>query len=204
MKLRNWILGGVGIALAIALAAAPTAPITQPAQAATQMLCQGDVSGASTGARVVVNTSSTASPQPQYVLNSQGCAQINLADVGFFLSQGFTQGSPFQTVVFNTGVATGTTDFVIGTIPANAYIQAILFSNSVAAAVTGGISIGTTANGTDVVAAQACAASCVTFTTDALTLKRNFSTTAGTALHAAAVTAWNSANVTITVVYGFF
>jgi hypothetical protein len=177
--MKKWFLGGLA-ALGLAALFAPT-----PSYAASQYLCAPEVSGAAAGPRNVVNTSSTATPQPQYSLNGQGCAQINVADVGFFLSQGFTQGSPFQTIVFNTGVATGTTNFVIGTIPAQAYIQSIMFSNSVAAAVTGGISIGTTANGADVVAAQACAS-------------------AGTPLNAAAVTAWNSANVTITVTYGFF
>jgi hypothetical protein len=203
MKLRNWLLGW-GIACGLALLFTLGQPPYEQAQAASQFLCQGDVSGASTGSRVVVNTSSTTTPQPSYVLNPSGCAQINLADIGFFLSQGFTQGSPFSTFVFNTGVAAGTTDFVIGTIPAQAYIQSIMFSNSVASAVTGGVSIGTAANGVDVVAAQTCGATCLTFTTDALLLKRPLSLTAGTALHAAAVTAWNSTNVTITVTYGFF
>lgn len=203
MKLRNWLLAwGAAICLALLLTLGHT-PYDQ-VQAASQFLCQGEVSGAATSSRVVVNTSSTATPQPSYTLNSVGCAQINSADVGFFLSQGFTQGSPFGSFVFNTGVAAGTTDFIIGTVPAQAYIQSIIYSNSVAAAVTGGISVGTTANGTDVVAAQACASTCLTFTTDALLLKRPLSLTVGTPLHAAAVTAWNSTNVTITVVYGYF
>ncbi len=196
--MKKWFLGGLA-ALGLAALFAPA-----PSYAASQILCAPEVSGAATGSRVVVNTSSTASPQPSYTLNAVGCAQINVADVGFFLSQGFTQGSPFQSLVFNTGVATGTTDFVIGTIPAQAYIQSIIYSNSTANAVTGGIAVGTTANGTDVVAAQACAANCLTFTTDALLLKRPLSLTAGTALHAAAVTSWASANVTITVTFGFF
>jgi hypothetical protein len=203
--MKKWFLGGIAaLGLAALIGLAPTPQIIRPAEAASMLLCQGDVSGASTGARVVVNTSSTATPQPSYTLNAAGCALIAQADVGFFLSQGFVQASSQNTILFTTGVATGTTDFVIGNIPAGAYIQQIIYSNAVAAAVTGGISIGTTANGTDVVAAQACASSCLTFTTDALLLKRVFSNTATTALHAAAVTAWNSTNVTITVVYGYY
>lgn len=168
-----------------------------------QVMCQGDVSGASTGSRVVVNTSSTASPQPQYILNSAGCAYIALADIGFFTSLGYTQPGLFS-AVFNTGVATGTTDFIVATLPANAYIREILVSNSVASSVTGGISFGTTANATDIVTALTCGATCLTFVADTSLSKRVFSLTAQQAVHAAAVTAWNSTNVTITVIWGYF
>jgi hypothetical protein len=139
-----------------------------------------------------------------YSLDNQGCAVIALADIGDAAAGGLTQSGPVRAFIYNTGVATGTTDFTIGSVPASAALTGIFFSNSVAAAVTGGISIGTTANGVDVVAAQACGSTCVAFTTDALTLKRVFSLTAATPLHAAAVTAWNSTNVTITVLYSYF
>lgn len=188
----------------LALAAALLATSLAPASAANIFLCQGDVSGASTGSRTVGGTLSAVPSGTIYVLNSAGCALIASGDVGYFLSQGYTQGSPYQSFIFNTGVATGTTDFVIGNIPAGGFIKDILYSNSVAAAVTGGVSIGTTANGVDVVAAQTCGSTCLTFTTDALLLKRPFSLTAATPLHAAAVTAWNSTNVTITVIWGYF
>lgn len=190
-----------------ALAVAALLAWTAPAKAAVVYMCQGDVSGASTGARTIGGTGSAVPSATLYTLNSAGCAVILQADVGFFQSQGFTQQSSDNTILFTTGVATGTTNFVIGVIPANAYIRNILFSNAAAAAVTGGISIGTTANGADVVAAQACAANCLTFTTDALLLKRVFPATqpsAAQTLNAAAVTAWNNANVTITVVYAYF
>lgn len=189
---------------ALAAAAALLAPISyQPAQANSIVLCSPEVSGAAAGPKRVTNPGTSGG---SYTLDANGCAPFltSNSDAAYFQSQGYTPGSPFRSFVYTTGVATGTTDFVIGTIPANGYIRDILFSNSVAAAVTGGVSIGTTANGTDVVAAQTCGASCLTFTTDANTLKRPFSTTASTQLHAAAVTAWNSANVTITVVYGYF
>lgn len=169
-----------------------------PAAAATQMLCAPEQSSGAQVRRVTV-TSSTAATQPVYQLNGQGCALINQADIGFFLSQGYTPGSSEATLLYTTGVATGTTDFVIGNVPANYYITEIIYSNAVAAAVTGGISIGTTANGTDVVAAQAVGSSALTFTPNASILKQPFSTTVATPLHAAAVTAWNSTNVTITV-----
>jgi hypothetical protein len=134
-------------------------------------------------------------------LNGSGCAVIAQADVGFFLSQGFVQASSQNSILFTTGVAAGTTDFPIGVLPANAYVQQVIIVNSTANAVTGGVSIGSTANGTDIVAAAACAANCVA---NGTIVKAAFSTTAPTTLHAAAVTAWASANVTITVVYGYF
>jgi hypothetical protein len=175
-----------------------------PAQAAVQMLCAPDVAGGVQGPRRVTNTASTAATPPTYQLNSFGCALIAQADIGFFLSQGYSPGSSEGTIIYTTGVATGTTNFVIGSIPANSYITEIIYSNAVAAAVTGGISIGTTANGTDVVAAQAVGSSALTFTPNASILKQPFSTTVSTPLNAAAVTAWNSTNVTITVKYAAF
>jgi hypothetical protein len=139
-----------------------------------------------------------------YNVDVNGCILSGIADLGDASSNGFAQEGNQRAFIYNTGVATGTTDFTIGSVPPSAAITGVFFSNSVAAAVTGGISIGTTANGTDVVAAQACGSTCLTFTTDALTLKRVFSLTAATPLHAAAVTAWNSTNVTITVLYSYF
>jgi hypothetical protein len=180
----------------------PTKPvIIKDAKAATAIMCQGDVSGASTGSRTVGGTGSQVPSQTLYVLNGAGCASIQQADVGYFLSQGYTSISGLQPIIFTTGVATGTTDFVIGNLPANAYIASIIMANATANAVTGGVSIGSTANGTDIVAATTCAANCVANST---LVKTAFSTTAQTALHAAAVTAWNSANVTITVNFGAF
>lgn len=178
--------------------------LAMPAQAAVQMMCAPDVAGGVQGPRRVTNTSSTAATQPSYQLNAFGCALIAQADIGFFQSQGFSAGSSEGTILFTTGIATGTTDFTIGSLPANTYITEIIYSNAVAAAVTGGISIGTTANGTDVVVAQAVGSSALTFTPNASILKQPFSLTAATPLHAAAVTAWNSTNVTITVKYAAF
>lgn len=188
---RKHLLAGA-LAFAALLSAAPSF-------AATQFLCAPDPSGAAAGPKRVTNTASTASPQPSYTLNNQGCALFAQSDIGFFVSQGFVPSSSELQLLFTTGVATGTTDFVIGNVPANYMITEIVMSNAVAAAVTGGVSLGTTANGVDIVAAQAVGSSALVFTTDALTLKRVFSTTVSTPLHAAAVTAWNSTNVTITV-----
>lgn len=199
---RLRLLSAVALVAALALAPFIVAPQQQQAQAAAAVMCQGDVSGASTGARVVVNTSSTTTPQPSYVLNSAGCAVIQQVDIGFFQSLGFTAGSPFgQPIITTTGVWTGTTDIVLGVLPAGAVILAIEMTNSTANAVTGGVSIGSTANGVDIVVATVCAANCVA---NSALVKTGFSLTAATTLHAAPVTAGNNANVTITVLWAYF
>lgn len=189
----------------IAAAALSLAAFALPVQAAQVSMCAPDVAGGIQGPRTVGGTLSQVPSGTIYNFGASGCALIQLADIGYFLSQGYTQQSSQNSFVFNTGVATSTTDFVIGTLPPKAYIQAIIFSNSVAGAVTGGISIGTTANGTNIVAAQAVGAS-----TDVAVVYNNIllpvPVTTGLAapLHMAAVTAWNSANVTVTVVYAYY
>jgi hypothetical protein len=71
--------------------------------------------------------------------------------------------------------------------------------------VTGGIKFGTTSGAADIVAAQAVAGNATpVFVTDAALLKRVFSTTAPQAIYATAATDWNSANVTVTIVWGYF
>ena len=191
--------------LALALVAALAFAAPRPADAAQALLCQPDVSGASSGSRTVGGTLSPVPSGTVYVLNSFGCALIQQADIGYFLSQGYTQSSSESSIIFTTGVATGTTDFVIGTLPPKTLIKQIVFSNSVAAAVTGGISIGTSANGTQVVAAQAVGASTdAAVASYAIVLPVPFTTGLGGALHMAAVTAWNNANVTVTVIYSYY
>lgn len=172
----------------------------EPALAASQMLC-----ATAAVPRRVVNTSSTAATQPSYQLNARGCAVIAQADVGFFLTQGFTPGPNENSLFYISGVqASGTGDLIIGSVPPGAYIQQFIIQNTIAAAVTGGVDIGTTANGVDVASAFAVGSSALTFITDALLLKRVFSLTAATPIHIAAHTGWNGANLTITVVYGYF
>lgn len=183
----------------LALFAAP-----QQAQAASTVMCAANAVAA-TIARTIGGPGSAMPSGTLYTLNGQGCTVVLQADVGYFLSQGFSAGPPFgPNLLFTTGVATGTTSFQVGTLPPSTYIQHVIISNSTANAVTGGISIGSTSGGTDVVAAQACAANCLVFVTDATLLKRVFSTTASQPIFASGVTAWNNANVTITVVYGYF
>jgi hypothetical protein len=189
----------------LAAAALSLAFFALPAQAAQVNMCAPDVAGGVQGPRTVGGTLSQVPSGTVYILNGQGCTLVQLADIGYFASQGYTQSSSQGAIVFNTGVATGTTNFVIGTLPAKAYIQQIIFSNSVAAAVTGGVSVGTTANGTNIVAAQAVGASTDVATAQAaILLPVPLTTGLATTLNMAAVTAWNNANVTVTVIYGYY
>lgn len=84
-------------------------------------------------------------------------------------------------------------------VPAGYKIDSIVMRNLTANAVTGGIRIGTTAAGVDVVAAQAVGANALLQVADSALLKRAFSMTAVQQLFIEAVTAWNSANVEIYV-----
>jgi hypothetical protein len=84
------------------------------------------------------------------------------------------------------------------TIPQGAVIRKIFIRNKTANAVTGGIKIGTTVGGTDVLAAQALAASAVV---SANALIDAINTAAVRTLYIDAVTAWNSASVDVAVEY---
>ena len=187
------------VAAALALVAGIVAP--PPANAQQVILCpSARESNSATRQLSLPNLSKT------YAADSSGCVIASgTADIAILTAAGYAQEAPYRSLVFNTGVATGTTDFAIGILPPGAFVQSIVVSNSTANAVTSNISIGTTANGTDVVASLACGANCVASAPGTTTIaKAAFSTTAATTLHMAAIGAWNSANVTVTVVWGYF
>ena len=191
------------LAAAFSAAQALLFPII-PAHAALTVLCAAQQPDTS-AARTIGGTTSQIPSGTLYSLNGQGCTVAKQQDVGWFLSQGFSPGPPFgANILFTTGVLTGTTSVQIGTLPASTYVQHIIVNNLTANAITGGIAFGSTANGTDLDATLACGANCLAFALDSALTKRVVSTTAATPIFASAVTAWNSANVTITVVYGYF
>lgn len=78
-------------------------------------------------------------------------------------------------------------------------IDDVFVHNTTANAVTGGVRIGTTNGGADVVAALTVGASALTFVAAAALLKRWFSRTAAQTLYIQAVTGWNSASLDITI-----
>jgi hypothetical protein len=180
-----------------------------PASANVINMCQGDVSGASTGSRTIGGSLSAVPSGTTYVLNGAGCANILAQDVGYFLSQGYTlpSGLPSMQIVIPT-TATGTTAFQIGTLPPNAAIVGVYASNTDAShAVTGGINIGSTSGGNDIVAGANFSLNTATVNapTQANIATRLFSTTAGQAIFTNAVTSWNTpTTVTITVSYTYF
>lgn len=199
---------------ALALVAAPFVPFSplkvEKAQAAQTVMCAPNVVDSAANRVIGPGISGTGSPSAvpsgtTYTLNGQGCTVVKQADVGYFLSLGFSAGPPFgANILTTTGTLSGTTDVLVGTLPPGTYIQHIIVQNTTATAVSGGIAFGTTANGTDIVTALTCGASCLAFVADSSLSKRVFSATAAQAIHAAAVTTWQGANVTITVVYGYF
>lgn len=191
--LRNLIIAAAAL-FAAGLASAPA-----PVLAAQQVLCAAETPASAINRRVTNPNTGTS-----YSLNGQGCGLIAQADIAWFLSQGFSPGTSILPVVFTTGTATTTTDFIIGNVPPGAYIREFVWNNLTATAVSGGIDVGTTANGSDVVSAQTCGASCLTFTADSALLKRVFSTTVSTPIHIAAHTTWQGANVTVTMIFGYF
>jgi hypothetical protein len=169
-----------------------------PANAAQVVLCaarnQTTVAGTTVNERNLTRS---------YVADAQGCVIRNsLNDIGVLLANGWSQPGKQRSIVFNTGVASGTTSFLVGTLPAGAYIQQIIYNNTTANS-AGNISFGSSSGGADVVAAAACAANCLTRVTDALLLKSVFSTTAPQLIYVTS-SAWNSANLNITLVYGYF
>jgi glycerol-3-phosphate acyltransferase PlsY len=170
-----------------------------PADAAQVVLCasaraQGNSSASQIG---IPNLSQT------YTADPQGCVVANgLADIATLRAQGYTEPGKERTLLLNTGVATGTTSYLVGSVPAGAYIQQIIYANTTANP-AGNISFGTTSGGADVVAAAACGANCLTRVTDAQMLKSVFSTTATQPIFVTS-SAWGSASLTVTLVFGWF
>lgn len=187
--------------VAAAFVAAMAMPL--PASAGNVLLCQGDVSGASTGSRTFGGTGSPMPSGTLYTLNAQGCALVVGSDVGYFQSQGFTIGAPFGTVV-----ATGIANNFSVVIPAGAYIRDVIFQELSGASVTGGMFVGSAATTSDVVSTAVTVGSKgLGFATDVGLAKRVFSSTASQTLFFGAFASngsFNSAQVTATVVYGFF
>jgi hypothetical protein len=83
------------------------------------------------------------------------------------------------------------------TIPAGWMIQSIVVNNTTSNAVTGGVRVGTTDGGVDVVIALAVGANALLAVLDATILKRVFSLTVDTVLYIQTVTVWNSASLNI-------
>jgi hypothetical protein len=108
------------------------------------------------------------------------------------VNEGFTKNTSLQ----YTGI-TGNSTFII---PKNYYIESIYIKNTTANVITGGIKIGTSSGGTQVISALAITGSYNDITEDSsVILKKFFSDTADTTLYIQAVTSWNSANINVNI-----
>jgi hypothetical protein len=190
--MRKLLLSSTVAALALALAGYLAAP--QPAQAASQIMCAPIAAGVSPGPRQVTNPNTSHT----YSLGTRGCALMAAGDIGYFRAQGFSQGAQEASFVYNGLTANGQ----IGTLPASAYIREIIVENLTTNAVTGGVGVGKTSAATDIVTALTCAASCLTFVTDANLKLRVFTTSQP--IFVSGVTSFNSAILNVTVVYGWY
>lgn len=196
----------------LALAAAALLPWSGQALAAAstvnqqQVLCQGDVSGATTGTRTIGGTLSAVPSGTIYVLSGQGCALIATGDVGYFLSQGFTAGANLFSIQFAglTSAASATT-VQVGTLPKGAIIQNVILAETAGASITGGVALGTTASGTNYVTAQALGANGLLVVADsALTrIIGSSGNTLAQPVFMTCVTSCNNGSVTVTILYSF-
>lgn len=98
--------------------------------------------------------------------------------------------------------ATNQTSNFTMTLPANAFIIGIFIKETAGNAITGGLRIGTTNTGTDVVIALSVGANSIQMVPNATLLKQVFSTSATQQLFLQAVTLFNSASITVEIIYG--
>ena len=186
------------------------APIPAFAAASLQVthafLCSPEVSVGTAGPRLIVNTSSSATPQPSYQTNSQGCALVATPDVGFFLSQGYTFGTNEGVQIQNaiTATTTGTTSTII--LPAYGFIKYIVIEETAGGSITGGLNIGDSGSATRFSSATAVAANSNTVIVPTnLTGSANTGVPATDIVLVAAVTAFaGGASLNVTVIFGYF
>lgn len=96
--------------------------------------------------------------------------------------------------VYGTFTANGTL-----TVPARWKIDFITFDETASHAVTGGMDLGTTDGGQEILAAWAVGSGTITVPTDVAVLKRAFSVSVDTTVFVNAHTSWNSASVNVTL-----
>lgn len=187
-------------AFIIALAAIAALTLHGPANATQITVCAPSTAGAALGpAQVKAPTSGTL-----YSIGPRGCALIASTDLADFQSMGYQSNAGLSALIVSTGVLTSTTSVQIATLPASAYIREIIIDNTTANAVSGGLDIGKTSGAADIVSAKVCAANCLTTVADSAILLHVFSKTAQQAIWATGHTDGASANLNITIIYGFF
>ena len=203
-RFRKILLGSAAaVALALSPELANAAPSTQTAHA---YLCAPEPVVGSSGPRRVVNTSSTASPQPSYILNSGGCAVIASGDIGYFLGQGFYYGPNIFSLVQTGITATTTASTSTITLPASAVIQNIVLAETAGNAITGGVDIGDSGSATRFASAVALGANATVVVADSALTRvfANSGTPASDQILVACHTSCNSGSINITILYSYF
>ena len=193
------------LALATVFALAPIPAIAAASLQVTHaFVCTPEVSVGTAGPRLIVNTSSTATPQPSYQTNSQGCALVATADVGFFLSQGYTfgvnEGVQIQNAI--TATTTGATSTIV--LPAYGFVKYIVIEETAGGSITGGVSVGDSGSATRFGSAVAVAAN-----SNTVVVPTNLTGSANTGVPAAdtvlvAGTFAGGASLNVTVIFGYF
>ena len=191
------IAAGLSLAPSIAFAAASL-------QVTHAFLCAPEVSVGTAGPRLVTNTASTASPQPSYQLNSQGCGLIATPDVGFFLANGYTFGTNEGVQIQNaiTATTTGTTSTI--QLPAYGFIKYIVIEETAGGSITGGVNVGDSGSATRFASAVAVSANANTvIVPTALTGSANTGVPAADTVLVAGTFA-GGASLNVTVIFGYF
>jgi len=188
--------------LFVAMIAACLAPAGKAHAAWGGIYCASETAIGPAGPRRVVNPVTTNA----YSLNAQGCAFIANADIGYFLSQGFSAGSNTQNITL-VGLTANSTTANSPILPAGAMIDSIVIGETAGNAVTGGINIGTAAAGAQIVSAATVGANALTAVASASILLRVFGTgplPAAQQIFYTCVTACNSSSVNISISYHLF
>jgi hypothetical protein len=196
---------GILLASAVTFALLPhQANAAASLQVTHAFLCAPEVTVGTAGPRLVTNTSSSATPQPSYQLNSQGCGLIATADVGFFLSQGYTFGTNEGVQIQNaiTATTTGTTSQL--SLPAYGFVKYIVIEETAGGSITGGVNIGDSGSATRFASAVAVSANANTvIVPTALTGSANTGVPAADTILIAGTFA-GGASLNITVIFGYF
>jgi hypothetical protein len=192
-------------ASAVALALLPhQANAAASLQVTHAFLCAPDVAVGTAGPRLVVNTSSTAVPQPSYQINSAGCGLFATPDIAFFLSQGYTPGTNEAYLQQNaiTATTTGTTSQL--TLPAYGFVKYIVIEETAGGSITGGLSVGDSGSATRFGSAVAVTANANTvFVPTALTGSANTGVPVPDTILIAGTFA-GGASLNVTVIFGYF
>jgi len=164
--------------------------------------CSPDPGVGAPGPKRVVNPVTTNA----YVFNPQGCAFIANADIGFFLSQGYSSGPNTQNITL-VGITANTTTANSPILPAGAAIDQIIIGETAGNAVTGGVDIGTAASGAQIVSAVAVGANSLAAVAGSAVLLRVFGTgplPASQQIFFTCHTACNSASLNFSIFYHLF